>query len=439
VRAEDFDTKVARHQFPLGVVAGSLALVVRAATHLKRVAEVLALNRSWWADGGSVGTYYSVRLWLMRLGLYQLNRPQEQADDWMWILDHTMQLGERKCLIIVAIRQSAWDAKDRVLSHEDVDLIDLQPVTESTGEVVYRQLEAATMKTGVPRAIISDDGRDLHKGINLFREAHPGTAWMYDIKHKTACLLKHALENDASWQEFVGAVNRFKQRVSVTPLACLLPPQQRGKARYMSVDVLVDWAEKHLPLLDRPQVLVEIGLDAASVEEKLGWLREHRHQIQRWREMLDVVETTAHYVRHQGLHRKAAEELATLLPQPTSAAACKLRAQLLEFVQSQAQETREGECLLGSSEVLESIIGKFKCVAGERGQHGLTGMVLSIGALVGHVTVATVQAALTEVPNRDVWKWCQTHLGTTLQGLRRRITLALATEQKRKPLILDRT
>ena len=439
MRAEDFDTKVARHQFPLGVVAGSLALVVRAATHLKRVAEVLALNRSWWADGGSVGTYYSVRLWLMRLGLYQLNRPQEQADDWMWILDHTMQLGERKCLIIVAIRQSAWDAKDRVLSHEDVDLIDLQPVTESTGEVVYRQLEAATMKTGVPRAIISDDGRDLHKGINLFREAHPGTAWMYDIKHKTACLLKHALENDASWQEFVGAVNRFKQRVSVTPLACLLPPQQRGKARYMSVDVLVDWAEKHLPLLDRPQVLVEIGLDAASVEEKLGWLREHRRQIQRWREMLDVVETTEHYVRHQGIHRKAAEALATLLPQPASAAACKLRAQLLEFVQAQAQETREGECLLGSSEVLESIIGKFKCVAGERGQHGLTGMVLGIGALVGHVTVATVQAALTEVPNRDVWKWCQTHLGTTLQGLRRRITLALATEQKRKPLILDRT
>lgn len=93
-------------------------------------------------------------------------------------------------------------------------------------------------------------------------------------------------------------------------------------------------------------------------------------------------------VRHQGIHRKAAEELAALRPQPTSAAACKLRAQLLEFLQTQAQEVREGECLLGSSEVLESIIGKFKCVAGERGQHGLTGMVLSIGALVGHVTGA---------------------------------------------------
>lgn len=439
VRPEDFTTKVPRHHFPLGVVAGSLALVLRAGTHLKRVAEVLTLNWSWWADGGSVGTYYSVRLWLLRLGLHQLNRPKEQADDWIWILDHTMQLGARKCLIIVGLRQAAWDAADRCLRHEDVELIDLQPVTESTGEVVYRQMEAATAKTGVPRAIVSDDGRDLHRGIALFREAHPTTAWMYDVKHKTARLLKHDLEKDASWLEFVAEVNRFKQRVSVTPLACLLPPQQRGKARYMSVDVLVDWAEKHLPLLDRPDVLAQVGLDAAVVEEKLGWLREYIPQLRRWREMLDVIETTEHYVRHQGMHRMAADELAALLPKPKSEAARSLRKQLLEFVQDQAQQARKGERLLGSSEVLESIIGKFKCVAGERGHHGLTGMVLSIGALVGQVTVGAVQAAMTEVPTQDVWNWCQTHLGATLQGCRRRIAVALGTEQKRKPLLLGKT
>jgi hypothetical protein len=169
------------------------------------------------------------------------------------------------------------------------------------------------------------------------------------------------------------------------------------------------------------------------------WLREYFPQIRRWREMLDVIETTEHYVRHQGIHRKAAEELADLLPKPRSEPTRSLRERLLEFVQDQAQQARKGERLLGSSEVLESIIGKFKCVAGERGQHGLTGMVLSIGALVGHVTVGAVQAALAEVPNQDVWNWCQTHLGTTLQGLRRRIALALGTEQERKPLLLGKT
>lgn len=437
VRVDDLDVPIARHQFPLGVVAGSLALVLYAGTRLQRVSAVLAMHWNWSGLDGGVASYYSVRLWLLRLGLYQLHRPKTQADDWMWIVDHTMQLGERKCLIIVAIRQSAWDAEDRVLSHEDVELIDLVPVTESNGEVVYRQLKAAVTKTGVPRAIISDNGPDLHRGIALFRQEYPTTAWLYDIKHKTACLLKHALEVDASWQTFVEKVHRFKQKVSFTPLAGLAPPQQRSKARYMNVDVLVNWARASLRLLDRPQAVRKAGLNVRQVEEKLGWLRKFAPQVRRWEEMLSVIGTTEHYVRHEGIHGKAADELAALLPKTTTPAACRLRKQLLEFVEAEGQQTREEERLLGSSEVLESIIGKFKHVAGERGQHGLTGMVLSIGALVGHLAVTTVEAAMTETTTQEVWNWCRSHLGHTVQSVRQRIRQALHPEQKQKPLSLE--
>ena len=437
VRPDDLDIPIARHQYPLGVVAGSLALVLYTGTRLQRVAAVLAMHWSWCGLDGGVASYYSVRLWLLRLGLYQLNRSKTQADDWMWIVDHTMQLGERKCLIIVAIRQSAWDTQDRVLSHEDVELIDLVPVTESNGKVVYRQLKVAVAKTGVPRAITSDNGPDLHRGIALFREAYPSTAWLYDIKHKTACLLKHALEGDASWQMFVEKVHHFKQQVSFTPLAGLAPPQQRSKARYMNVDVLVDWAQESLLLLDRPRAIRKAGLDARQVEEKLRWLRKFVPQVRRWAEMLSVIGTTEHYVRHEGIHSQAAEELAAVLPKPTTPASQRLRKQLLEFVEAEGQQAREGERLLGSSEVLESIIGRFKHVAGERGQHGLTGMVLSIGALVGNLAVSTVQTAMTETTTHEVWNWCRSHLGATVQSVRQRLRQALHPEQKQKTLRLE--
>ena len=414
-----------------------MALVLRTATRLQRVAAVLALHWNWSGLDVRAASYYSVRLWLLRLGLYQVNRPKTRADDWMWIVDHTMQLGQRKCLILVAIRQSAWDAADRVLSHEDVELIDLVPVTESNGDLVYEQLEAATAKTGVPRAIVSDDGPDLHRGIALFRQSHPTTAWLYDIKHKTACLLKHALEGDPAWASFTGKVHRFKQQVSLTPLAALAPPQQRSKARYMNLDVLVDWARESLSLLDRPRAMRKAGLSARQVEEKLGWLRRFVPQVRRWGEMLSVIGTAEHYVRHQGIHRQAAEELALLLPIPTIPAAKRLRKQLLEFVAAEGQQAREGERLLGSSEVLESIIGKFKQVAGERGQHGLTGMVLSLGALVGKLAVTTVQTALTEIATPTVWNWCRSHLGATVQSVRQRIRQAMHLEQKQKTLCLE--
>ena len=318
-----------------------------------------------------------------------------------------------------------------------MELIDLVPVTESNGKVVYRQLQAAAAKTGVPRAITSDNGPDLHRGIALFRKKHPTTAWLYDIKHKTACLLKHALEGDAAWQMFVAQVHRFKQQVSLTPLAGLAPPQQRSKARYMNVDVLVDWAQESLLLLDRPKAMRKAGLHARHVEEKLGWLRKFAPQVRRWREMLSVIGTTEHYVRHEGIHTQAAEELAVLLPKPATPAAQRFRKQLLDFVEVQGQQSREGERLLGSSEVLESIIGKFKHVAGERGQHGLTGMVLSIGALVGNLAVATVQTAMTEITTPEVWNWCRSHLGATVQSVRQRIRQALHPEQKQTTLRLE--
>ncbi len=78
------------------MVAGSLALVLRTGTRLQRVASVLALHWNWSGLDVAAASYYSVRLWLMRVGLYRLNCPKTIADDWMWIVDHTMQLGERK-------------------------------------------------------------------------------------------------------------------------------------------------------------------------------------------------------------------------------------------------------------------------------------------------------------------------------------------------------
>jgi len=461
LRNDDLQVPVARHQFSLGVIAKSLALKLHGGLRLKQVPDVLKMHWQWSGLGDvQSASYYSIRLWLMRLGLHQLLRPKEQADDWMWIIDHTIQLGDRKCLLVLGIRQSTWDAlhrdtQSRVLSHKDVVLIDLVPVTKSNGRVVYRQLRAAAEKNGIPRVIVSDGGSDLHAGVKQFQKfqkhfykklfkklrkkfltAYPTTVWVYDIKHKVACMLKHALERDASWSAFTKKVDQFKKQVSLTSLAALAPPSQRSKSRYMNLDVLVKWAKKTLSILDNPRVMRAAELNVRKVKEKLGWLRKFAQPLRRWGEMLDMVGAAEHSVRHEGIHRAVAKELNAQLPKSTIPAVQRLRKQLLEFIQSQGQQAREGERLLGSSEVLESIFGAFKHIAGEGGHHGLTGMILSIGALVGNLDVTTILTALTEVTTPSLWEWCRTHLGPTVQSLRQRLRQAINAEQKQKTLCL---
>jgi hypothetical protein len=101
--------------------------------------------------------------------------------------------------------------------------------SESNGEIVWQQLEETAEKTGIPREIIGDQGSDLASGIKKFCQNHPETCYIYDIKHKTAAVLKHELENDEKWLEFTKLAAKTKTQVQQTSLASLSPPNQRTK------------------------------------------------------------------------------------------------------------------------------------------------------------------------------------------------------------------
>lgn len=433
--ADDWARSVAGHQYSLGVISTALTLVLDRRNSLRSSVAVVQLLSGLLGGDGSAPSYVSLRLWMLRVGLHELMRPKERADDWIWIVDHTMQIGQMKCLILVGIRQAVFETlEDRRLQHEDVTLIDVQPVVTSTGEVVARQLNEAAEKTGTPRAIVSDNGRDLRCGLDLFCQEHPSTDWLYDIKHYTASLLKKELQNEATWKSFASQANLTKQRTYLTPLAFLAPPAQRGKARYLNVDVLVGWAGKVLRFLDDPQAAADHELDPAALEEKLGWLRTFREPLSNWQEMMAVIGVAENYVRCEGLHRQAAVELAQRLEVVVGAALSRqFRDRLVAFVEQQSAWARDEERLLGSSEVLESIIGKYKRLQGNQSQHGLTPMVLSLGALIGRKTICFVKESLETISVSKLSAWTKEHLGITVQSHRQQAFSPSQTGTKMAP------
>jgi hypothetical protein len=158
----------------------------------------------------------SGRLWWLRLGYYKLSRPKAQADAWVWMVDHTVHIGQEKCFVIVGVRLRALADRDHCLSQEDVEPLTVAPVTQSNGAIVFTQLQDTVAKTGVPRQIVGDQGSDLHAGVTAFCQAHAETSALYDLKHKTACVLKHALHNDAAWQPFTRLAAPSKRKVQPT-------------------------------------------------------------------------------------------------------------------------------------------------------------------------------------------------------------------------------
>jgi hypothetical protein len=407
-------------QFSIGLVWLVLVLVLDACVSLRGSSRVLAvvglhlglpLGPPDWTTG---------RSWLLRLGCYKLTRPKEHAADWVWFIDHSCQTGPDKCLVVLGLRLRDLPPPGECVCLEDLEPLEVLPVRSSTKEEVARQLQAVAVKTGVPRAIVRDDGGDLRGGVELFRGEHPQTADLYDIKHKTACLLKHLLGADNRWQAFRRLAGQTKCQVQQTEVAFLAPPFQRPKARYMSVGELLRWGEATLRLLDDKPAKVMEQVSAERLEAKLGWLRDYRAALLEWSEWLAVTSVAEEFVRRDGLYEGAADDLEECFPKKLAkASARKLRDELRTHVAGQAAQARPGERLPGSTEALESCFGKLKALEHEQSRSGFTGLLLGVGALVSRTTAQVVETALERCPMKKVWHWFKTKLGQTVQAQRR--------------------
>ena len=418
--AVDFTRPLVRHHYSAGVAGLFVRLVLSAASSQRGAAAALSLTAPLLPGPNQTPCANTGRLWLLRVGLYELTRPKEVADDWVWIMDHTLQLGSSKCLIIVGIRLSIWKGDRQPLQHEDMDLLGLVPMEHSSGEAVEEALQAAEKKTGVPREILSDGGTDLKRGVELYQRDHSGVGHILDIKHKNALLLKRELEQDKCWASYVRESNRTKLATTQTSLAFLTPPGLKTKARYMNLEALTGWGQKVLRYLDSPQDHPDVEVDRQLVQKKLGWVRRYRWRLSQWSELLGLAEASEHYVRYQGLHGKAADELrAKLDPLATCRGSRRFQEAILEFVAKQASQAGLEERLIGSSEVIESIIGKYKRLQSMHSKGGMTAMLLSIGAIVSNKAVETIAAALRRVKTCEVWQWCRKHLGITIQAQRK--------------------
>ena len=407
----EFAAGLPGHRYPVGMVRLFLDGTLECAASQRATAGMLGLVGPLLPGVTDTPCPNAGRMWLLRLGLHELTRPKTRGEDWAWIMDHTLQLGPWKCLVIVGVRLGSWD-RARPLACEDLTLLDLAPMKESNGDAVHAAMLRAAEAAGVPREVVSDGGGELQRGMDLLQREHPKAARVYDVKHKMALLLKRELESDGRWAAFVTRSGQAKRETAQTALAFLAPPGLKAKARYMNLDTLVGWGVGVAGLLEgTPGV--------PDREARFGWVREYRGALAEWSELLGVAEAVNRHVRCHGYHRDAERELAEASPQASGFERVRrMRGAALEFVRSQSAAAAGDERLIGSSEVLESLIGRYKRLQGDHAKGGMTATLLGIGAIVGDRSADGIREGLGRVRSAQVGQWCRDNLGVTLQSQR---------------------
>jgi hypothetical protein len=151
-------------------------------------------------------------------------------------------------------------------------------------------------------------------------------------------------------------------------------------------------------------------------------VRPYRHEVEQWRQWVEVGTIIEQFVKTQGLAAGGAQQLQhQLAVAGTLPRTQQLCAEFLQFVREEEAKANAGERLVGSSEVIESIFGKWKRLEGEQARSGLTGLVLALGAIVAPTTAEVIKQALTTVPTKTVLTWCREKLGNTVPATRRTV------------------
>lgn len=417
--------------WPVGWVALAMQLVTVTKLSLRATPRVLAaVFQAVLGCSARVMSATTVRCWLMRLGLYALRRPLERATDWAYLIDHTVQIGPMKGFAVVGIRLGRLPYPQRCLRRDDLQLVALVPMTHSTAATVEQSLEDAALRTGVPRLIVSDEGGDVRVGIERYSRRHAHTAGTCDAAHKGANVLRKLLEADEFWSGFVARLSQTKSKLQQTPLAGCIGPSLRPKARFMNLAAPLRWARWCLRVLDGPwptgetlsdrQRAVLATLDRGSLEEKLGWLRDYREAIARWSQWHEAIQVVVRQVRRYGIAENSAAvlrgEFGAMKLSPSGREAAET---MMAFVAEQASACwPDGQRLIGSTEILESLFGEWKTLEGQQSESGMTGLMLAVGALTSRWSHEEIEKGLEATPWKAVEAWIDEHIGLTVQSQR---------------------
>jgi hypothetical protein len=397
---------------------------------LRAVPDVLKMIFAWLGLDGKIANWTTVRTWMLRVGVSAIKQPIEQADDWIWMADHSNQIGTEKALSVIGLRASNMPPRGRPLKHKDVRVLELSPGTSWKREDMAAAYDQLAQQCGTPLAVLVDGAVELREGVEMSemkRKNGTKPIVLGDFKHFAANVLKRIVGKDKRFAEFTTQLGRTRSAVQQTELAHLTPPGAKPKARFMNLAPTLTWAKMVSWQLSQPHSEARRGLTADRMNEKLGWLRTYREDIDRWHRCQEVVSASLEFINEQGVFKGAAGELCSRLrtlrnnaeqPVKDSDASRQVAACLLCFVRRSESKLDEGQRLPLSTEILESSFGLFKQLERQHSKGGFTSLLATYGCLLHATTAESIRRDFALVSVKETRAWVSQKLGTTLTSKR---------------------
>ena len=366
--------------------------------------------------------FSSVINWTLRVGLARLNAVASIAEPWIAIVDASIDVSVKKALVVLRVKLSALADKEQAIELSDCECIGIKVSTTWNGELVSDALSEIFAVAGKPDGILKDGGTDLSRGVVLYRERNDAKDIVVidDVGHVTANVLKASFSKLKAFKNFLASIKSGGAKLRQSDLAFLTPPKVRTKGRFQSIMKVAEWGAKILELIGGSGRQAEGSL-AERLRGFLPGFGKHRPFIEEFARTSKVITEFLKITKNRGINQKSFCECQSLLA--TLPERSKVRKKLMKWLTKHLRI----QCRLGigqmplivSSDIIETLMGKFKVILQRNDKAEFNRIVLGFPCLCGQTNEAEVLKALQDVTHRDLEGWEKSFV-TDSQAKRRR-------------------
>jgi len=368
-------------------------------------------------------SHMSIQNWTLKYGVGWLTGRVERRRDWVFILDHMVEFGTQKCLLVLGLPRGKFRRNRCRVSHADVSVLGIIVEDKMNAVKINETLAEISAASGAPVQIITDHGSDIKKGVEDFIATLPvKPVYTYDITHKTAVMLKRLLKDDASWEKFVRKSVDTKRLVLQTVMGHLAPPKPSDKARWLNLDKYAAWGEEVAAHIAGARLDPSRHEEAEKLGTVFGWLDDFSSELALWGMIVRVLQAAKDEVKVNGLDKGTKARFLRRLEKldGDTGGAEEATEELLSFFDEQTANLPDDDKWLGTSDIIESVFGKYKRFSQRASIKGVGKIVLMIPVFTGRLTMKKLNKAMETIRCADVKKWINDKLGVSFFAKRRR-------------------
>ncbi len=385
-----------------------VSIKLNSSASFRAIEKIMIIIKSYLPTMNQTPAYSTILTWIQKIGYYELTKPKERAGDWIIIIDESIQIGQDKLLVILGIRESEIDF-NRPLKYQDLSPL-LERLEKSwTGELISKELFGLNEEIGNIIYAVADYGSDIKKGLRLSSITH-----VYDVTHKIASVIKSIYEKNEEYNSFTQKMARMKKILYQSDVAHIIPPSQRQKSRYQNIGIISDWGMKSLMYLSQKTTEEKIIIN-------LKWVEEFEQFIRELDEINQVICKIQKILKYNGLSKDTAKECNQLLDELSSEKGIIFKERLRDYFTEQLELMPTRNKILCTSDILESSFGKYKNYISDNPMAGITNLALCISAFTSSLSEDELKESLENTTMKDIEKWTDENIGTTLLKKRRSV------------------